>query len=204
MHTCYLVGAAPQAVRIAPQAGDFIIAADGGLRHLQAWGVNANYLVGDMDSFQGKLPDMPHAIYPAEKDDTDLALAMEIGLRTGYARFVLTGCTGGRADHTFANLQLLVQAAKRGVQAVMIDEKHTVTAIAGPGELALQGTGTVSVFAYGECAEGVTITGMKYNITGETLLGDMPRGISNELDGKGSVTLAQGILLVYFSKGIAI
>jgi len=202
MHTCYIIGAAPRAVHIAPQADDFTIAADGGLRHLQAWGVRANFLVGDMDSLQGELPNMPHQQYPAEKDETDLALALEKGLQRGYEHIVLTGCTGGRADHTFANLQLLVHAAKRGAQAEMLDETHIVTAIAGPGEIKLQGCGTVSVFAYGERAEGVTITGMKYNLAGETLHGDHPRGISNELDGEGTIAVSSGILLVYFSKGI--
>jgi len=202
MHTCYIVGAAPQAVRIAPQAGDFTIAADGGLLHLQGWDVSADYLVGDMDSLHGELPlHVPHAKYPAEKDDTDLALALELGLQRGYEHFILTGCTGGRADHTFANLQLLVRAAKRGVRAAMLNENYTVTALAGPSELQLQGCGTVSVFAYGERAEGVTITGMKYNIADETLHSEHPRGISNELDGMGTIAVGNGILLVYFSKG---
>ncbi|MCL2446469.1 MAG: thiamine diphosphokinase [Oscillospiraceae bacterium] len=201
MHTCYIVGAAPQAVRIAPQAGDFTIAADGGLHHLQAWGVEPDYLIGDMDSLQSELPSgISHVKYPAEKDDTDLALALEEALRRGYTRVVLTGCTGGRADHTFANLQLLVQAAKRGVQAVMLDEDYTLTALVGPGELTLQSHGTVSVFAYGERAEGVTITGMKYEIANETLYGDVPRGISNELDGTGTVAVERGVLLVYQMK----
>ncbi|MCL2530928.1 MAG: thiamine diphosphokinase [Oscillospiraceae bacterium] len=197
MHTCYIVGAAPQAVRIAPQTGDFIIAADGGLHHLQAWGVQVDRLVGDMDSL-GELPlGIPFKRYPAEKDDTDLALALELGLQAGYTRFIFSGCTGGRADHMFANVQLLVQAAKHGVQATMLDEDYTLTALAGPGELKLEGHGTVSVFAYGDCAQSVTITGMKYNIAGETLQGDVPRGISNELNGQGTVALEHGVLLVY-------
>ncbi|MCL2194813.1 MAG: thiamine diphosphokinase [Oscillospiraceae bacterium] len=198
MHTCYIVGAAPQAVRIAPLAGDFTIAADGGLHHLQGWGVAPDYLVGDMDSLQGELPPgIPCQQHPAEKDDTDLALALNIGLQRGYARVVLTGCTGGRVDHSFANLQLLVQATKRGVQATMLDEDYILTAIAGPGELALQGCGTVSVFAYGERAEGVTIAGMKYNVADVTLHGDVPLGISNELDGEGTIALERGVLVVY-------
>lgn len=205
MHICYIVGAAPQAVRIAPQASDFVIAADGGLSHLQRWGIVPNFLVGDMDSYLDAIPPgLFCARFPGEKDDTDLALALKEALQRGYKHVVFSGCVGGRADHTIANLQLLVQAAKHGVQAVLLDEGYTLTALAGPGELALQGCGTVSVFAYGEQSRGVTITGMKYNIANEVLHGDVPRGVSNELNGKGIVAVKQGVLLIYYMKGVCL
>ena len=203
MQRCFLVGAAPKAVRIAPQQGDFVIAADGGYHHLLEQAIVPDLIIGDMDSIQSKLPQgIPTIQVPAEKDDTDLVLAFHEGCRCGFRRFVLTGASGGRMDHSMANLQLLVKAAKLGALAVMQDEDHCATAIAGPGELALRGSGTVSVFAYGEQATGVTIEGMKYNIAGETLLGDTPRGVSNELHGDGRVSVREGLLLIFWETGV--
>ena len=203
MHTCFLVGAAPTAAHITPQPGDFIIAADGGLHHLLAQGIAPDLVIGDMDSLQGELPaGIPCIKHPAEKDDTDLALAFWEGYHRGFRRFVLIGAGGGRFDHSVANLQLLVKAAKLGTQTVMHNEDGFVTALAGPGKIAFNGSGTVSVFAYGEQSTGVTIMGMKYNITNETLLGDTPRGVSNEAMGQGHIAVQQGTLLIFYEAGI--
>ena len=206
MRCCYLVGAAPKAWRIDPRPGDFVIAADGGCDHLRRWGVTPDLIVGDMDSITGALPQgVPCVKVPAEKDDTDLVLAFEEGHRRGHRRFVLTGASSSeRMDHTMANLQLLVRAARRGAFAVMRDASYSAAAIAGPGELHLRGSGTVSVFAYGEQAAGVTIEGMKYNIADETLRGDTPLGVSNELAGNGRVAVEHGVLLVYAMDGVMI
>jgi len=203
MQRCFLVGAAPGALRIAPQPGDFIVAADGGCDHLGCWDIAPDLIVGDMDSIIGDLPsNILNVTVPAEKDDTDLMLAFNEGYRRGFRYFIFTGASGGRMDHSMANLQLLIKAAKLGAIAVMQDEAFSATALVGPGELRLRGTGTVSVFAYGEQATGVTIKGMKYNIEQETLHGDTPRGVSNELAGEGSITVGQGILLIFWETGV--
>ena len=204
MQTCFLVGAASNAVRIAPQAGDFVIAADGGYDHLVRWGIVPDMIVGDIDSLQSALPEnISHTISPAEKDDTDMALAFWEGHRRGFRHFVLVGANSNeRPDHTMANLQLLVKAAALGATAIMQDETWQATAIHGPGELHLSGTGTVSVFAYGEQATGVTIAGMKYDISNATLFGNRPLGVSNELADRGTVSVAQGTLLVYALAGV--
>ena len=203
MQTCYLVGAAPGAVRIEKQPGDYVIAADGGLDHLERWGLTPDFVVGDMDSLRGALPeDVPYKRVPAEKDDTDMALAFMEGYDRGQRRFVLTGASGGRMDHTAANLQLLVKAAKRGAFALLRDEACCVTALCREGELRLHGKGTVSVFAYGDQAGGVSISGMQYCLDRETLCGDSPRGVSNALDGDGMITMESGTLLVFWEPGI--
>jgi len=204
MRRCFLVGAAPKAAHIAPQPGDFVIAADGGYNHLLAQAITPDLLIGDMDSITGALPEgIPCIKASAEKDDTDLVLAFEEGYRRGCRHFVLAGASSNeRMDHSMANLQLLVKAAKRGASAILQDEAYSTTAIAGPGELRFTGTGTVSVLAYGGQATGVTIEGMKYNITGETLLGDTPRGVSNELAGDGRVSVQDGVLLIFWGTGI--
>ena len=200
MPTCFLVGAAPEAAdapRVSP--GDFVIAADGGMDHLRRWGIVPDLVVGDMDSLQTGLPDdTPSRLFPAEKDSTDMELALEEGLRHGYRRFELLGASGDRPDHTFANLQLLVKAAKRGATAILHMDGWRCTALCGKSRIQLTGKGLVSVFAYGEKAKGVTITGMKYALARETLDGAIPRGVSNELDGEGQISLEEGTLLCYW------
>ena len=200
MPTCYLVGASPE-IEDQPQVspGDFVIAADGGCAHLRRWGIVPDFVVGDMDSLAGDLPEgVPAARFSSEKDETDMELALHEGLRRGFRQFELLGACGGRPDHTMANVQLLVQAAQQGASAVLHMGGWHCTALCAPGNnssLKLKGKGTVSIFAYGAQANGITITGMKYPLDGETLDGAIPRGTSNELDGKGEISLAEGTLL---------
>ena len=202
MAVCYIAGASPEAVRIRPGPGDFLIAADGGWEHLARWGLRADLLMGDMDSL-GTIPEgVPCKRFPRVKDDTDLSLAIEEAIARGYAHIIVTGAWGGRPDHSLANLQLLARAAGRGIDARMLCDGYTATAIAGGGTLRLNGKGTVSVFAWGGEARGVTIRGLEYPLEGATLHDDTPLGVSNTLNGEGIITLEHGILLVYYEEDI--
>jgi thiamine pyrophosphokinase len=202
MQTCFLVGAAPEAARIAVQPGDYIIAADGGCDHLRRWGILPDFIVGDMDSLQSGLPQgVPCRTAPAEKNETDMALALWEGYARGHRRFEMVGASGGRPDHTVANLQLLVQAARYGAFVLLRDNGFCATAITENGELRLRGTGIVSIFACCEEVRGVSIRGMKYPLENGVLRGDTPRGVSNALeDGEGLITMESGALLVFWEE----
>ena len=107
-NTCYIVGAASlDGVRLSPRAGDYVIAADGGYRSLQARGIEPDFVMGDFDSL-GYRPDHPNVeTHPVMKDDTDLGLAVRWALAHGYRRLVMAGALGGRLDQTIASLQTL-------------------------------------------------------------------------------------------------
>ena len=103
---CYIVGSRPPGeIALARGREALVIAADGGLRHLEAQGLTADLIVGDFDSL-GRVPEGDNILrHPVEKDDTDMLLAVRTGLDRGYRVFVLYGGLGGRLDHTYANLQ---------------------------------------------------------------------------------------------------
>ena len=91
---------------------DFLIAADGGLRHVQALGLTPDAVIGDFDSL-GYVPEQA-VVYPVEKDDTDAMLAVKLGLERGFRRFVIYGgMDGKRLDHTVANFQTLSFLARQ-------------------------------------------------------------------------------------------
>jgi len=204
MRTCYLVGAAPEAARIQPGPGDFVIAADGGYDHLLDWGIVPDFIVGDLDSLRHPLPEgVPCRKAPAEKDETDMALAFWEGWLRGCRRFEIVGASGARPDHTLANLQLLVQAARCGAFVLLRDGGYCAAAITDQGELRLRGAGTVSVFAYGEEARGVNLLGMKYTLENGTLRDDTPQGVSNALEGGDAlISLTSGVLMIFWEQDI--
>ena len=166
MGICYIVGAGEDFLPFRPNKDDFIIAADGGLVALQINNIRADLLVGDFDSLAGSVPiptAIPRLSFPVEKDETDTYLAFLEGYRLGYRDFVLLACTGGRADHTFANYQLLLAIKNKGANATLSDGKNRVFCIKNElAELSCKVGTRVSVFALDGVASGISLRGFSY------------------------------------------
>ena len=180
---------------------DLIIAADGGLRHLQKLGVTPDVILGDFDSL-GYVPEGAN-VFPVEKDDTDAMLAIRHGLKLGFREFILYGGTGGsRPDHTFANLQSLHYLVEHGARGYLVDKDHLITVI--QEETAVfppSAEGILSVFCVGNDAEGITLEGLKYPLTNGALTGSFPLGASNHFLGQtASVTVEKGCLLLFWER----
>lgn len=199
-HVCYIIGAwHGEQARIAPTADDFVIAADGGYAALTALGVTPNLVVGDFDSL-GYVPHEEEVIqHPVMKDDTDMMLAVKLGLQRGYRNFVMLGSVGGRLDHTLANLQTLLYLAEHDARGVLYGENTVITAVRND-TLTVSGTGTISVFCLSGEAKGVTEEGLLYSLSDATMVSGYPIGVSNEfLDGPGKISVRDGSLIVLWS-----
>lgn len=198
--TCYIFGAGEYGgLTLAPDSlsGGFIIAADGGYDRLRQWGIAPDLAVGDFDSL-GRVPEDVEVVrHPVMKDDTDMMLAVREGLERGCTRFLLYGGLGGRLDHTLANLHVLAFLARRGCPAFLIGEDAAVTAIHnGTLTFGPEHAGTLSLFAWGGAAEGVTLTGLLYPLENGVLTAEHPLGVSNEFLGRPAhVSVAGGTLI---------
>ncbi len=202
MRICQIVGAGDfTPVVFTRYDGALLIAADRGYLALTENGYTPDLLVGDFDSL-GFVPDFPYIVrHPAEKDDTDMELAAQQGLAAGCDTFLLYGALGGRLDHSLANFQLLSRLSKTGCRAFIAGDGQSAGAVTD-GTLSFldNATGTISVFALGERAEGVTLLGLKYPLTDATLCCDDPVGVSNEFTGiASSVTVKHGTLTVLWT-----
>ena len=187
------------AAPFAPAPGDLVVAADSGLNLVKRLGIKPDLIVGDFDSL-GKTPAGDNVVtLPVEKDVTDAAAAVSLGRERGYSRFAFFGCTGGRPDHTFAAYQLLAELAARGEAGLLFGDGFTVTAVWN-GSLsfpALPG-GTLSVFAVGGEARGVTLSGVYYPLSDATLSPTFPLGVSNSfVGGPVRIGVADGTLLIF-------
>ena len=185
---CYVVGAGENyGLNFAPEAGDYVIAVDGGFQALEEGGIAADMVIGDFDSLQA-VPRHPNVIrLNTEKDDTDMLAAVREGIRAGYGVFHIYCGTGGRIEHTIANIQLLADLAQGGNQGFLMGRDYMMTAIKNrtvtfPKET----SGYVSVFAHSERAEGVYLKGLKYELDNAVLTNTYPLGVSNEFIGKES------------------
>ncbi len=200
---CYVVGAGENfGLDFQPATGDFVIAADAGLRYLEEQGIRADLVIGDFDTLKC-IPEHPNAIaLSAEKDDTDTLAAVREGIRAGYTSFHIYCGTGGRIDHTMANLQVLAYLSANNMRGFLFDNGTVITAITNGslcfGEIPC---GYVSVFSCSEKAEGVTLCSLKYELNNATLTNTFPVGVSNEFIGReSSISVGGGTLFIVFPR----
>ncbi len=181
---------------------DYVICADGGLHAALAADVTPCLIIGDLDSFQGRLPsEIPAVTCSAEKDDSDTMLALKHGLAAGFRHFVLLGATGGRFDHTFANLQAMAYGLDNGANVTIIDRQNKMFLLKN-GEVKIPYIDNcyLSVFSYTPVCRGVTVSGVKYPLCDAKLTFAFPLGLSNEIvEGMASVCVKDGILLIVCS-----
>ncbi len=205
MGICYIVAAMKTEYRIDKKPEDLVIAADGG--YAQQFGCRPDMVIGDFDSL-GYIPEEENVqVYPKQKDDTDMMLAVKIGMANGYREFVLLGGIGGRLDHTIANVQTLAYLHAQGAGGVLKGEKTDIYFVGSNGGKAgvikfpEQTEGIFSVFSYGAKAEQVTICGAEYELQQATLRDCFPLGVSNSFSGKEViVSVGNGRLLVVHEK----
>ncbi len=199
MAICYLIGAGNFNTEISRSEGDMIIAADGGYDSLVSHGYVPDLVIGDLDSISEEPLDGIELLrFPTMKNETDMLLAYSEGARRGYTDFVILGGVGGRLDHTYANLSLLLYAKERGHNITVIDGdsialclKNESISLAGkPGDY-------FSVFAMEREAKGVTVRNAKYEANEITLTPSFPLGVSNEfVDKEAYIAVEDGALLV--------
>ena len=130
-------------------------------------------------------------------------LAVKLGLEQGFRRFCIYGGVGGRTDHTLANLQTLGFLAARGCVGCLVGDDECFTVVAhGAVGFAPGARGHLSVFAHGGKAEGVTLEGLQYSLTGATLTPDFPLGVSNAFTGVSArISVETGALLLCWQGG---
>jgi len=185
---------------IALPAGAMVIGADGGA----GLGVPVDLAVGDFDS----LP--PEALaglgrverHPAEKDATDLALALDAALRESPERILVVGSAGGRLDHLFGSLELLASERYARVEVDAQLGEAAVHVVRGTRRLRGEAGELVSLFAVHGPARDVLTEGLVYPLRGETLEPGSSRGTSNAFaSAEATVSVGSGVVVAVRPSG---
>ena len=202
MGKCLIFCAAEFDALAAPVAADdYILAADGGLRHVEKLKLNPHGIIGDFDSL-GHIP-AGAEVFPVEKDDTDAMLAARKGLELGFREFWFYGSLDGpRLDHTVSNFQTLQFLADRGAAGYLIGNNYIVTVIKEEClEFPEQAQGILSLFCLGSDAEGITLENLHYPLQNERLTSGFPLGVSNHFTGKAArIHVEKGSILAMWDR----
>ncbi len=198
MKTCYIVGAGEFHGSFTPDEDDMVIAADGGYDTLMRLGIKCHAVIGDMDSSKTSPKGVEVLTFPVEKDETDSFLSYVEGVKRGYSDFCLYGCVGGREDHTFANYSLLLYGIRRGHRIKLVGNGRDTFAIKNQSISLLGNPGhTLSIFAFGGTARGVSVKGAKYEANDIDISPEFPIGVSNEFaDSEVTVSVKDGELII--------
>ena len=204
---CVIFGAAPipdySYYRGKISDKDFVICADGGLKHAEAIGIVPDLILGDFDSYREKVSCQEAVFYPSEKDDTDMGLAVKYALAHECREICIFGGLNGRLDHTVANIHLLKYALDSGARACLMDENMFVTVFEGEYTIRRNEYKYISALPFGGRVTGITYEGLKYPLKDAVFeIGD-PYGVSNEMILEtAKMTVQTGTVLLIMTKDI--
>ena len=200
---CYIVGAGESyGLTFTPAEGDYVIAADGGFAHLLRQNMRTDLLIGDFDSLSVKPEHTKTVLLEKEKDETDMYAAISEGIQQGYDLFHIYGGTGGRFDHTIANLQLIACLSQTNKRAFLHGDGFVVTSITDTSIImGAHHRGIISIFSHSNESTGVCLEGLKYRLDDATVTSTFPIGVSNEFTGTQSkVSVLHGTLILILPK----
>lgn len=190
------------------EKAETIIAVDGGANHCESLGIKPSILIGDCDSIEKQLVEqyinenIPISRFPKQKDATDLELALEytMNLKEGCLEVDILGGLGGRWDMSLANIQLAAQDKFSSLNITLHDAKCQLR-ILHPGRYSFAAAEDqrISILPLSSSVAGVTLHGMMYPLSNNTIRFGSTLGISNiAIDQQPCIEHNSGILLCIF------
>jgi thiamine pyrophosphokinase len=180
---------------------DFIICADGGTRHALALGLTPNVIVGDMDSlpanFQTSTFNGEIVLYPKDKNETDLELAIDHALTMKSSQILILAALGGRMDQTLANIALLADPRLSTFDIRLSDSVEEIFFCRDQAKVEGRSGDIVSLIPWQGEVTGVFTENLRWHLHHETLYPDKTRGISNEMTADfATIQIRSGLLLI--------
>ena len=181
------------------QPRDFIMAADGGLKHIHRLKLKPALVIGDLDSITSSDLDIAEyqqteiVRFDKDKDETDLELAIQAAMERGYREILIVAGLGGRLDQTLGNLLLMLHPDFAKCTITFDDGIEEVSLIRKTCEIKGNPGDIVSVIPINSDCQGVKTENLKYPLNDETLYEFKTRGISNVMTSTlASISIAKG------------
>lgn len=182
---------------------DTIICADGGAKHVSAFGLQPDLIIGDQDSLPTTLikkfqkTRVEFIKHPVDKDQTDSELAIDYALTHGFSEIVVFGMLGDRIDHVLGSLFFLTFHSEHMTVRVITNTQDIY--VLKNSEVVLKGKkgDYISLLPMTDAKNNVTTQGLAYQLYNDTLPFGKTLGISNQFSkNKATITVSKGTLLV--------
>jgi len=192
----------PESLRSQISDNDFLIAVDGGLRHIIHLDLMPNLIIGDLDSARPE--DIAHfrqlgmevRQYPEDKDETDLEIALQAALSMQPREIWVVAALGKRLDQTLGNIFLLTHPDLSDSNIRLMDGHEEVFLIRHSAKISGRVGDQVSLLPLHGPVNGIFTHGLQYPLVGETLFPHRTRGISNRMtESTASISVQSGLLL---------
>lgn len=192
---------------------DIWIGADRGAWTLTRFGLHVHYAVGDFDSTKDEEKEAIEKIashlslYPAEKDKTDIEIAILKAFELQADTIYLFGVTGGRLDHELINIQLLHLISEKNIRGFLIDKDNKLELTTAREHIVKHDKDypNISFIPFTQEVKGLSLTGFYYPLENETITWGSSLCISNKLlSNSGTFSFSEGILLLIKSRDASI
>ena len=179
---------------------------DKGVQYLLSANIVPIKAFGDFDSVSEeeleyltkKLPYL--SIFPSEKNEIDSELAINWALKQKPIKIRMFGVTGGRLDHFFGNVQLLINSLENYQCKVEIIDNQNIVYLENSGTYHITELNSfkyISFIPITKEVKGLTLKGFKYELTDQLISWGETLCISNELISNSSTfSFEEGILMV--------
>ena len=195
------------AIRSLISGDDEVICADGGAVHAYHAGITPHAIIGDLDSLD-EHPEVRAELeargvrlcrFPADKDFTDLELALDYA-RDQNAEAVLIVCAfGGRIDHQLENILLCTLPKYRSIAMTLSDGRQEAVLLHGPAAHQMTGkAGEVfSLIPLSPEVTNISVEGARWPLARAQLQFGGSLSISNTIQGDAIVvSLEAGSVLL--------
>lgn len=200
---CVIIAGSPKAdiayIKSVVSDKDYVICADRGCNYALQANISPDLIIGDFDSYTEKIPfDCEIIKLKVHKDDTDTQHCVDVAFERGFKDIVILCGTGGRLDHTIANISVLQYIAEKGGKGLLLSAEERIE-ILDTGNYNYNGYSgkTFSVFPF-SCNEiCVSYNGTEYALQRGLLTSSVAMGISNVFTSdKASVVIHSGYALM--------
>ncbi len=207
----------PEAVRtaLAGLQPGLTVAADSGLVACRRAGLEADVVVGDMDSVPAQVLHSARTVgsridsHPSDKDATDLELALDLAMElsvqrfegwlsaTGRNRIVVVASGGGRLDHLVATVALVGASRYAAVEIDAWMGATRVLPVHGFRRIEAARGSTVTLLSLHGTCSGVSTEGLEWPLDDDLLDAAHTRGVSNRVLGEEfEVSVDAGVVTV--------
>jgi thiamine pyrophosphokinase len=191
--------------RLIASAG-MVICADGGANQARRRNIRPDVIIGDFDSVVPATRKFFHSvpqIHISDQETTDLEKALLWCIGSDIPDIIITGASGDRIDHVTGALGCFRKYA--GLAAIrFVDSLCQIVPVGRRLSMNVQRGTKISLIPVGACT-GISTTGLRYPLRGETLELGVREGISNAASGKRvTVKVESGTLLlcIFFRKRV--